>query len=105
MAVLLVKAENNNSKKGAAQWVAGDIVRVYADDHEFGMSELPVAGKFYHVHIENISVEALTHYADPSVTSKRRWRMNGGGMTLMANAGGSLTLTVPELTPYLRNVG
>lgn len=55
MAILLVKAEDALAEESPARWHAGDIVKVYPDDWQFGRKEIPSAGLFYHILISNLS--------------------------------------------------
>lgn len=49
MAILLVKAQDNNVPDSPGKWRMGDVVTVVDDDHVFGGMELESAGKFRHI--------------------------------------------------------
>ncbi len=62
MPILLVKVNTNNVPDSPGRWKAGEVVIAFADNHDFGLAEVPAAGNFYHVAITDKTLEQVAEY-------------------------------------------
>ena len=61
MAIILVKAADNNVPDSPGKWRAAQVVQVFEDGHEFGSSEVPGAN-FHHITVTDKTKAEVQEY-------------------------------------------
>ena len=62
MPTLLIKVSDGVHPDPAKRWLALEVVEAFPDGWEFGDMEVPEAGRFYHIHVNDRTYEQVKDY-------------------------------------------
>ena len=110
MPILLVKTSTSAVPESPGRWLAGEIVAVVEDGHEFGFQEVAAAGNFYHVTVTDKTLEQVEGYLqefkhEPEITVLNNQAPNFRLQieSTMVSASGKNALTRELIEPFLES--